>query len=58
MIKEIKKVVGTFNRLGQKVENFETKYKSQINTFKFVTAVVATVMLMIISSQPTVCGMC
>lgn len=58
MIKEFKKVVGTFNRLGQKVENFETKYESQINFFKFVTVVVATVMLMIISSQPTVCGMC
>ena len=33
MIKEIKKVVGTFNRLGQKVENFEAKYESQINFF-------------------------
>lgn len=57
-MKKIKKVINHLDRLGQKIEKFETKYESQINAFKFITAVVATVMLMIISSQPTVCGMC
>lgn len=58
MKETIKKAVNCLDRLGQKIEKFETKYESQINAFKFVTAVVATVMLMIVSLQPTVCGMC
>ena len=56
MIKKIKKAVNCLDRLGQKIEKFETKYESQINAFKFVTAVVATVMLMIVSSQPIACA--
>lgn len=58
MKETIKKAVNCLDRLGQKIEKFETKYESQINAFKFVTAVVATVMLMMASLQPTVCGMC
>ena len=56
MIKEIKKVFNYLDRLDQKINKFETKYESQINIFKFVTAVVATVMLMIVSSQPIACA--
>ena len=56
MIKKIKKAFNCLDRLDQKINEFETKYESQINAFKFVTAVVATVMLMIASSQPIVCA--
>lgn len=56
MINQIKKAFNCLDRLGQKIEKFETKYESQINAFKFVTAVVATVVLMTALSQPIACA--
>ena len=56
MIRKIQKAVATFDRLSQKVEKFETKYESQINAIKFVTAVAGAVILVIASSQPIACA--
>ena len=56
MIRKIQKAVAAFDRLSQKVEKFETKYESQINAFKFMTTVFATVVLMTALSQPIACA--
>ena len=56
MIRKIQKAVAAFDRLSQKVEKFETKYESQINAIKFVTAVAGAVVLVIASSQPIACA--
>lgn len=56
MVKQIKKAINCLDRLGQKIEKFETKYESQINAFKFVTAVAGAVVLVIASSQPIACA--
>lgn len=56
MIKKIEKVVNYLDRIDQKINDFETKYESQINAVKIITAVVETVMLMLVSSQPIACA--
>lgn len=56
MIKKIKKVFNCLDRLDRKINKFETKYESQINAIKFVTAVAGAVILVIASSQPIACA--
>lgn len=56
MVKKIKKAIDCLDRLGQKIEKFETKYESQINAIKFVTVAAGTVVLVIALSQPIACA--
>lgn len=58
MISQIKKAFNCLDRLGQKIEKFETKYESQINLLKIAATGIAVITMIMASSYTTVCGMC